>query len=410
MLPETYVEALEAQTWALAEMLHGARVRRQRDLVAAIRELSAAYVAGQAPRKPRHQLARLLFFTLADLPKIAYPLAELRRSECLPEGPLHLLDVGAGFGALTLGALGALPDTPIETTWMLDADADALSGARELYAATAPLRRAPIGKIHTRVANLAHPRALNQLPNDFSLIFVGNVLTELPETARAPLLDMLLSRLAPDGVLLIIEPALRHTTHALHHLRDTLIAKGKAHVFAPCSHQLPCPLTDGDAWCHEIRVWQHLPPRLRKLAAATGRRRRDLKFSYLTLLPPNTTAHASASSPPQKNAGGDAYRVVGSIQRSKGRREVALCAAGQHLTALRLDRDQSELNRVFARVGRGHFLWLAATKDAEYSSGDREKKAPQAPSRGQGPSLRLRITSDTQVIGLDPSDIDKPGE
>jgi precorrin-6B methylase 2 len=386
MLSSTYVDTLEQLAWSVAETRYGPEIRKQRPLIDAIRELSAAYVAGRAPREQAHQLARLLFFTLADLPKVAYPLAELARSGRLPSGPLRLLDVGAGCGTLTLGALGALDQHPIDHCWAVDHDPEALELCRRLYAGIGVERAAVTGPLRTQVADLGKRRALDDLPGPFSLILIGNVLTELPEGARLTLLRELLAKLADDGALIAIEPALQQTTRDLNRLRDALLEQEHARVFAPCTHQRPCPLADHPkAWCHEIRVWSGAPPRLRKLASQSGLRRRDLKFAYLTLLPWSSAAQPSANvaQPCPDDASGPSYRVVGSLQRSKGRRSVALCADGTLHEALRLDRDKRELNRPFERLNRGRLLWLPGCEGA---------KQP------------LRVGAESPTLALDPAD------
>lgn len=381
MLPPAFVDALEQLAWTTAETRYGPEVRKQRPLVEAIRELSAAYVAGRAPRERAHQLARLLFFTLADLPKVTYPLAELARSGRLPAGPLRLLDVGAGCGTLTLGALGALGDRDIDHAWGVDHEPEALELFRRLYAGIGAARSGATGPLRTQLADASRRRALDDLPGPFSLIFVGNTLTELPAGARATLLRELLAKLAPEGALIVIEPALQQTSRDLHRLRDELLERREARVFAPCTHQLSCPLVDHPkAWCHEIRVWSDAPPRLRKLAAASGLRRRDLKFSYLTLLP-NADDPSGVACPAPEDAEGEAFRVVGSLQRSKGRRSVALCARGALHEALRLDRDKREHNRPFERLNRGRLLWLPGSEAAQ-----------------------LRVDAETKTPTLDPAD------
>ncbi len=386
MLPTAFVDTLEQQAWATAEVRYGPEVRKQRPLVEAIRELSAAYVAGRAPRERVHQLARLLFFTLADLPKVAYPLAELARGGRLPSGPLRLLDVGAGCGTLTLGTLGALEQRDIEHVWGVDHDPEALTLFRRLYAGIGGARSGMTGPLRTQVADASRRRALDDLPGPFSLILVGNALTELPESARATLVRELLGKLATDGALIVIEPALQQTTRDLHRLRDELLEQQRARVFAPCTHQASCPLVEHPkAWCHEIRVWSGAPPRLRKLAAASGLRRRDLKFSYLTLLRPSSDDARGVALPAPEGAEGEAYRVVGSLQRSKGRRSITLCAAGELHEALRLDRDKREHNRPFERLNRGRLLWLPGR------------------ARRASPS-QLRVASETPAVILDPAE------
>ncbi len=78
---EPLMAQLEEVIWRVAQRKLGPV--RQRELVLAVQELSRRYnrPEGEAVRLegnlPMRQ-ARLLFFTLADMPKIALPLAELQ--------------------------------------------------------------------------------------------------------------------------------------------------------------------------------------------------------------------------------------------------------------------------------------------------------------------------------------------
>lgn len=392
MLSPLFVEQLEAAVWAAAQAHFGDRCRRRRELVESIGALSAAYAAGQPPRGETHLLARLVFFTLADLPKVAFPLAELAQAGCLPERPLRLLDVGAGCGTLGFGVQGMLAELGLpapELTCALDLDAAALRLAADVQkrgaAALAPGGAAPALKTFQR--DLRQASALAGLPGPFDLIVAGNVLTELPSDERRALSSRLLTLLAPDGAVILLEPALRASAQALGTLRDELLAADGARIFAPCTHDTPCPLAQtDDAWCHELRIWQLPPPELRQLAAASNLRRRDLKFSYLTLRAPETSEQLGQL--PPAGARGRAYRCVGSVQRSKGKRDLWLCGEGGRVQALRLDRHRKAPNRPFERLGRGRLVWFDSTGDA--------------------PTTSIRIDQSTTVFALDPTDRTPP--
>src|SRR3954451_9847790 len=54
--------------------------------------------------------ARAMFFTVADAMKIAVPLGELVHRNAMPAArPLRVVDLGAGCGAMSLGAIATLP-------------------------------------------------------------------------------------------------------------------------------------------------------------------------------------------------------------------------------------------------------------------------------------------------------------
>lgn len=322
----------------------------------------------------RDLAARALFFTVADAPKIGIPLAELDGRGLLPAASLRVLDVGAGAGAMTLGLLahrGAADTTHVTA---VDRDARALAILRRVAAS---LPRPPM--LTTLRANLATP-----LPDGpFDVVLAGTVLNELAPAARAPLVRALLDRLAGGGAVILVEPALRETARDLHALRDALVAEGGVHVFAPCTHQRPCPaLVDPRDWCHEDRPFQ-APPRLAGLMRRTGLRDGGLKFAYLTL---RRTPEPLVVAPP----GARALRVVSGALDTKGVVERILCGEDgrKHVRLLRRERsesycalDDSRRGDVLVEAERG--LSLPPTSPAR---GTPAPAPPSSPPEPQPPS------------------------
>jgi ribosomal protein RSM22 (predicted rRNA methylase) len=319
-------------------------------LTAAVVDRSKRYTSERerlAEASPRDLAARALFFTVADAPKAVCVLAELGDGlRWHGDDPLRVLDLGAGCGAMSLGALvhaaaaGATRPLAIEA---VDQDAAALA----ILADAVPAAARALGvaaTVTTRRADLpgaALPRA--------ELILAGTVLNELDDAAALALTRAALAALADDGALVLIEPALRETTRALHRLRDAVIAAGAAHVFAPCTRRAaPCPmLADERDWCHEERG-AALPPRAARLAQVTGLRDGAMKYSYLVLR--HRPGHVGGTD--------DALRVVGHPQRSKGKLELPVCGQAG-LTQLRvLKRDRATIGRAVQRARRGDVLHL----------------------------------------------------
>lgn len=294
---------------------------------------------------PRDLAARALFFTVADAPKALAVLAELgEHLRWHGDDPLRILDLGAGVGAMSLGAIvhaasvGATRPLAIEA---IDRDAGALAILAHAVAgaaaalgvgATVVTRRAALG-------SAALPAA--------DLIVAGTVLNELDDAAALALTRAALAALADDGALVIIEPALRDTTRALHRLRDALIGAAAAHVFAPCTRRAaPCPmLADERDWCHEERG-ASLPPRAARLAQVTGLRDGAMKYSYLVLR--RRPGHVGGSD--------DAVRVVGHPQRSKGKLELPVCGQDGLVQLRILKRDRAATDPAALRARRGDIL------------------------------------------------------
>ena len=311
--------------------------------------------------------ARLGFSFPRDVPKGAAAVRELVATGGLRGAPaLRVLDIGAGLGATTWGVVRALEaggaSGIVDATW-IDTDARALEVASALARA-----REGKGPITLRVTTRARALdALDALPA-FDLVLVGQVLSELdvgvPDDTRAArhakLLGGWLDRLvAPDGSLVVVEPALRDRSRHLHRVRDALVAAG-ATVFAPCLHAAPCPaLARETDWCHED-LTVDLPLWLAPVARAAGLRREGLTFSYVVLrkdgrrLGDATPIRASATR----------LRVVSGAIPSKGKLEAFLCgemeSAGTRVVVrartMRLDREASVTNAAWGRLARGDVL------------------------------------------------------
>ncbi len=267
-----------------------------------------------------------------------------------------------GCGALSLGIAARIAE-PLELT-LLDRDADALAIATGALRRCAPHARATA--ITTDAIRAALPPA--------DLVVLGSVLNELPAAARLPLIDRALAAIADDGAVIAIEPALRETTRALHEVRDAVLARGGAHVFAPCTRRgAPCPaLADPADWCHEDRAVE-LPPRLAELARVTHLRDSGLKFSYLVLRRAPT---------PLVDAAGTAWRVVSAPHAPKGKLELYGCSDDGRVELRLLRRNRAEPNRAFERADRGDVL---VVRGAEITD------------------ARIEITQDTSVTRIEPS-------
>ncbi|MBK9032373.1 MAG: methyltransferase domain-containing protein [Myxococcales bacterium] len=362
---------VEDALWNAARARLPAAVLGGPALTAAVLERSRRYTtAREGLRGPSGGVAaaadlaaRALFFTVADAGKLHVPLAELiagRAPAGFLDGPeVRVLDVGAGCGAMTLGLvtfLGARRWTGRLTVTLLDRDADALAigGAaiREVAAAVG-IACDLSARDHDVTAPL--PRGT------YDLIVARTVINELADGAA--LVAQLVTGLAPAGVAIVIEPALRDTSRGLHAIRDGLIAGGTATVLAPCTRRgAPCPaLTDERDWCHDHRPAE-LPPRARQLATVTGLRDGDAKLAFLALARPSAAPAASA-----------AWRVIDDPRAPKGKVELTVCGEAGWVAVRLLRRHRAPGNRAIERARRGDLLRIAPTPidgAIELTSGD----------------------------------------
>jgi ribosomal protein RSM22 (predicted rRNA methylase) len=366
-----------------------------------VAELSRAYNSGQAEgtRKALPLEARIAFSFPRDVPKGAGAVRELVASGALrvPGGadgldgrPLRVVDLGAGLGAMTWGlvrALTAAGGTGRVEALLIDEDAAALQKAQ----AIAQAARAAFGAqlvelaIETRVQNVA--ALSSSMPAKADVVLVGQLLSEMAPRAseeerlahHAELLERLLRDVvAPDGSLVVIEPALRDRTRHLHAVRDRILEAGRgASVFAPCLHAARCPvLTTEDGWCHEDMPVD-LPTWLAPLARAAGLRWQGLTFSYLVLRTDGRALGVPASVAHAERASFVRFRAVSELLPSKGKAELWTCGAdGTRLRLRRLERDMGEEDGVpFGELLRGDIVTLSTPPHG----------AGSGPGSGRGP-------------------------
>lgn len=352
---------IEQLVFEMARDRFGSLVQGTKRLAAAIQELSDYYIAdpahrGACPDTKAHQAARMVFFTIADMPKAFVLAAELDMLAGIAQKPrINILDLGVGYGAQSLGLLSYLYEkNPAQQIRLdvFDRDAEALDAFDQM------MMNCQNSRIIGSVAVNIWQRNLEQnfTPGErYDFIMIGSALCELQTGIHYQLLMKLLSALTDSGVLFVIEPALRVTSRNLHQLRNMLIAERKCHVIAPCTRTQDCPcLLNEKDWCHESRHYE-LPARCRQLAAATGLRTHEIKWSYLTLTrrrkPDETYLNA--------------WRVVSDVFKLKGKYEVFLCGEPGCLKAVLQKRDRTPANKNVKKLHRGQIVWIheAEVKD-----------------------------------------------
>jgi SAM-dependent methyltransferase len=143
--------------------------------------------------------------------------------------------------------------------------------------------------------------------------------------------------LAPNGVLILIEPALRETSRELLAVRDQVLAAG-LYVVAPCFWTGPCPaLALERDWCHDA-------------APVPSKPRVD--FSYLVL-----RAEPVPLAPTLN-------RVVSDPMPEKGRLRLFVCGPQGRHPLIRLTRYRSRENATLDRATRGAALSISGTEPA----------------------------------------------
>ncbi|HXF91476.1 MAG TPA: small ribosomal subunit Rsm22 family protein [Nitrospiraceae bacterium] len=306
--------------------------------------------------------AYVAYYLPVNLAKVQSLLKELPAWPTDPASagrPFRVLDIGSGPGTAVLAVLdwmAAAPNLsarPLECV-AIDRSPMALGDCACLWETYRSLARAPGGQLRTVCEDVERTslwrRWDRRSSESFDVIVLANALGELFISARDPLaprvalVSSLLDLLDPAGTLMIIEPALRDTSRALHRLRDRLLEDKVCTVYSPCLHEQTCPaLVKVEDWCHEERQWVP-PPIVSVIDRDVGLIKDALKFSYLLLRKDGRTIV------PRRT---DVYRVVSELRKMKGEKRVWLCNETGRPEVGLLDRMRSETNAPFEALHRG---------------------------------------------------------
>jgi ribosomal protein RSM22 (predicted rRNA methylase) len=356
---------------------------RSEGKAAAVAALSRVFTKERAALGERYlddpdvAAAYLSYFLPINLSKIQVLLDEL--PEDWPEShqshPLRVLDVGSGPGTGALAVLDWINQHRSDrakglTVVAVDSSADALNRAGQLW--TCYCRKAGLveADLTTCEGNLVrsrnrgwHDEATQRAPYD--LIILANCLNELfaqsdnSSEERADLIAKLLPLLTPHGTMMIVEPALRETSRALHQLRDRLLQEKRCTVYSPCLHEGKCPaLANPHDWCHEERLWE-APAAIQQIDEEVGFIKDALKFSYLLL---RTDGRTIVDRTPQT------FRMVSELRKLKGDTRAWLCNELGRTEVGRLDRAESETNSAWGECQRGTIVQIEGITRKERAS------------------------------------------
>ncbi len=311
--------------------------------------------------QPQLRAAYLAYYVPVNLAKVQILLDELQ--PVLPvrwNEEFRVLDIGGGPGTGALGVLdwclskSVMPPSSLRMT-VVDRSPQVLRLCAQIlkeYSEQHPDQRiAPVQTVECNLErSLFPPLREVGMGKGYDLIIIQNLLSELfigsPDSVgqRTALVGELLNYLAVDGSLLLIEPALRSASRALHQLRDNLLAGQHCSVYSPCLHDAPCPaLVKPDDWCHEERKWE-VPAWIAHVDREVGFIKDALKFSYVILRKDGKTLVP-------RNA--DYHRVVSELRLMKGEKRVWLCDETGRPEIGRQEKERSASNAPFDDWHRG---------------------------------------------------------
>lgn len=354
-------------------------------------------------QEPDLRRAYLAYFLPSNFLKINAILEEIwlhpEVMKLFPER-LRILDLGCGPGTQLLGCLDFLDRQSRLPARIECVGVDSLESNLEdtrylfdrlvakLYASTAETEppSAPARQPHlSHLAKTRRDRTLWSLETyrgdvsrplklkdtrPFDFIIMGNVLNELfpgeekrIEKRSRTIAALIHGWLAPDGFLILVEPALRETSRDLLRVRDRLLGMLPLTVYSPCVHSRPCPAVaagcDSD-WCHEDRAWQ-APPWIRQIDERTGLRKSSLKYSYVVcnqmgLSIRDAVLGVTPSDARALPAGNHLWRVVSEPLEERGKSAVYLCGIEGRFRVTRLNKHASPANADFEQLDRGQVV------------------------------------------------------
>ena len=189
-----------------------------------------------------------------------------------------ILDLGSGPGSCGVAAAYRLRQAGIKKIKLHGVDKSPCA-----LASMESFAQATLGEdveTMTRIGDASRPETWPEGP--FDLIVAGFVMNEMPQLDHAALLRWfgeLKARLAPGGLILILEPALRITAERLQKLSDE-VASGAMTRIAPELDALPDPqLGPGEHWSHETRAWK-APASTEFVNRHLHRDLREVRFSF----------------------------------------------------------------------------------------------------------------------------------
>lgn len=222
-----------------------------------------------------------LFFLPQSFVRTSYALRFITEARQWkpPSGSLRILDLGSGPGSCGVSCAHYFKQLGVS-----DLELNAIDHSATALAALEPFAEAVLGnkyRVKTRIGD-AH-RVDTWPEGQFDIIVAGFVLNEMKSLNQSALIEWIESmseRLTPNGLIIILEPALKVTSQRLQKLSDAIAAEDVITRIGPELDAHPCPqLADGVHWSHEVRTW-HIPQTTEYINRKLHRDLRDIRFTF----------------------------------------------------------------------------------------------------------------------------------
>jgi 2-polyprenyl-3-methyl-5-hydroxy-6-metoxy-1,4-benzoquinol methylase len=281
---ERYVTKKVGKEWddpVILERLRHAIVAQKDDYWKPAGQRSLQYTKGYSV------LGYLVYHFPVYFMQTGHLLAMLARDGLLKKS-MTILDVGTGPGVVPLAIAGFYShlDNAQAAVWSVERSEEHIGAFSFLTGVFAKDIRNV--EIKTPVKTDIRSPDRSALPEKFDLIVFSNVLNELPDAtmeSRAEIVAHFSERLAPDGSVLIIEPADEENATRMRTLTVALTKKGLS-VHSPCSFIWGTPCTAPRCWSFETAPSIN-PTRMMETLAGGKEPYRyvntDIKYSYAVL-------------------------------------------------------------------------------------------------------------------------------
>jgi hypothetical protein len=380
-LPESYLVTIQSELEKIGRSLNEP-AKLAHDVV----RLSDHYTSdplNRSPwREPWAQAASLAYYFPLNYTRARAVAIEAARLGFF-EGLTHLADFGSGMGSALLAFRDELTRAnqgeSLDTSPNMSPDAsrglshfqayDISETSLNLQRALAAANREKIP--HCTVLSDSNHTPMN-LPARASLLFLASyVLTELSEVPEW--------WFEPEAIA-IIEPSTQQDARRLMGLREEYIKRGYQ-VWAPCTHQGPCPLLhlSQKDWCHDRIHFAPPGPWWEPMESRLPMKNRTLTFSYL--LARRTKA------PPLKLK--SLARLTGDRLEEKGKNRQSVCRGSR---------------REFLAWFPGR-LKKEELKALEFGRGILVELRPGLSEKGSEASIEVRVASPGDVKPYDPSTV-----
>jgi hypothetical protein len=294
----------------------------------------------------RLRRAYFLYYTTSNMLKTGFPLNELFAVEPFKSmESMSVLEFGCGTATGVLGlqawreARGNAPIVNYKATDSVVASTRFL----ERILPSVPNREGLT--VETCHFDLDHYERYPMPAGKYDLVLMMNVINELSGAGRQSLPGLLEGLLKPHGMVLLMEPALRHTGRTLLEMRDEMLRSGWT-VFSPCFRQADCPaLAAPKDWCHHEEYWER-PEYIRYLDEKLKNVKLSLKYSYLLM------NRSGLKLDETLGLSGACRRVVSEVFLEKGRTRAFLCGVDGRKQYMKNNRDDNPGNAAFDRLAR----------------------------------------------------------